>query len=399
MTISKPKMADRTTDLTPFKVVNFLEAAARMQAEGRDIIRMETGEPLFDTPAPVQQAAIRSLEEHRTRYTPACGIQPLREAIADQYERTRNLTIDPARIVVTTGSSAALGLLCDLLFNPGDGVLLSDPGYPCNANFLRRAGAEPQFVPVQAENHYQLTGELLDAHWRENTRGTIIASPANPTGEIISRHTLEDLWRIVDRRDGVLLSDEIYHGLSYTEGDCADSDGEVCALEISDDAFVINSFSKYFGMTGWRVGWLVAPHAYLERINIMAQNFYISPPALAQHAALAALRPESIEIFEQRRDIFRERRDFLVPALRDIGFTIPQMPGGAFYVYAGIENFSDDCEAFCWRLLEDVGVSCTPGTDFGHYQANRFVRFSYTEPLVRLEEAVDRLQKALTLAP
>lgn len=382
------KMARRVAAMTSFKVVDFLEAAERMQAAGRDIVRLEAGQPAFPTPGPVAEAARRALADEKTRYTPALGIAPLREAIAAFYAQRHGVTVAPQRIAVTTGSSAALGLICDLLIDPGDGFLLTDPGYPCNANFIRRADGEPQWVPVAADDRYQLTAAALAAHWRPNTVGALVASPGNPTGEIIAPDELAALAAATRARGGALVVDEIYHGLVYDHA-------ETSILTFTDDAFVVNSFSKYFGMTGWRLGWMVLPEAALEPVNVMAQNFYISPPSIAQHAALAAFRPEVIEELEARREEFRRRRDFLVPALRALGFDIPFAPAGAFYVYAGIANLADDCETFCWDMLERAGVAFTPGTDFGSHGARQRVRFSYTEPLPRLELAVERLRAAL----
>ncbi len=385
------KTARRVAGMTSFRVVDFLEAAERLQARGRDIVRLEAGQPAFPTPAALVEATRAALAEERTRYTPALGIAPLREAIAGFYGRRYGIELDPGRVAVTTGSSAALALLGDLLIDPGDGVLLSDPGYPCNANFVRRAGGEPQWVPVGAEQRYQVTAAALAAHWRPNTIGAWLASPANPTGELIAAPALRELVEEIQRRGASLVMDEIYHGLVYDEP-------EVSVLEMTADAFVVNSFSKYFGMTGWRLGWLVMPEAAARDINVLAQNFYISPPSIAQHAALAAFRPAVIAELEARRAELRRRRDFLVPALRELGFTIPHKPAGAFYVYAGIERLAGDCEAFCWDMLERAGVAFTPGTDFGTHRASSKVRFSYTEPLDRLELAVERLRRALAAA-
>ena len=383
----------RTEGITSFKAMDILAAAIQLQAQGRDIVRMEVGEPAFATPQPVVEAAQQALVAGHTKYTPACGIPQLREAIAGLYQQRYGVQLDARRVVVTTGSSAALGMVCELLLNPGDGLLLSDPGYPCNPNFVRRIDAEPQRVPVDAQNNFQLTAELAARYWRENTRSVMVASPNNPTGEIITRENLTDLHRLTSERDAALVVDEIYHGLTY----CDDS-GDVdvpSVLEITDDAFVINSFSKYFGMTGWRLGWTVVPEQAVDRINTLAQNFYISSPAISQYAALAALTPAVGEILEQRREEFHRRRDFLVKGLREIGFRIDHLPAGAFYVYANVENLTDDGEAFCWQMLREQGVAFTPGTDFGEHHANKYVRFTYTESMERLEQALERLAKGV----
>jgi len=380
--------ASRVEGMTSFKVVDFLEAAVKMEAQGHDIVRMEAGEPAFPTAPAIIEAASAALRDEKTFYTPSLGIIELREAIAAFYDTRYGLSIPAQRIVVTTGSSAALGLICDLIINPGDGLQLTDPGYPCNANFVRRAGGEPQLIPVDAHNAYQLTSEAVAEHWRDNTVGVLVASPSNPTGEMLSRDNQRGINAVVASHNGVMIMDELYHGLVYDQP-------ESSILEINNDAMVINSFSKYFGMTGWRLGWMVVPEDALEAVNIMAQNFYISPPSIAQYAALGAFEPATLEIMEARRAEFRQRRDYLVPALRELGFSIPHTPAGAFYIYAGIEKLADDSEAFCWDMLERAGVAFTPGTDFGEHLARQHVRFSYTQPMDRLELAVERLGKAL----
>ncbi len=396
MTEIKPvptrRLADRLKNMTSFKVVDFLEAAVAMEARGRDIVRMEAGEPSFPTAPSIASAAVKALKEEKTNYTPSFGIAELREAIAEFYTSRYNLHINSERIVVTTGSSAALGLICDLFINPGDGLQLTDPGYPCNANFVRRAGGEPQLIPVGADNKYQLTADLVEQHWRSNTVGVMVASPSNPTGEMISQDNQRAINEVVVARGGVLIMDELYHGLVYNQ---AEGQAETSILSVSDDAFVINSFSKYFGMTGWRLGWMVVPEDTLPAISVMTQNFYISPPSIAQYAALGAFESETIALMDERREELRTRRDFLVPALRELGFVIPHTPAGAFYIYANIQNLANDSEAFCWDMLERAGVAFTPGTDFGEYLARQHVRFSYTQPMDRLELAVQRLAKVL----
>lgn len=383
------RLAERTRHLTRFRAVDFLEETVELQSKGQDIVRMGVGEPGFDTALPIAEAAARAIHEGKTSYTPPCGIPELRQAIADHYRDYYGLSIDPKRVIVTTGSSAALGMVCDLLLNPGDGLLLSDPGYPCNPNFVRRLDAEPQFVPVNAEDNYQLTAELVASHWQENTVGVMVASPSNPTGEIISRDNLSALHQEVSSRGGSLVVDEIYHGLVYEDEPVAS------ILELTDEAIVINSFSKFFGMTGWRLGWMVVPEGVADILNVMVQNFYISSPTVAQYAALSAFAPETLSILEQRRAEFKQRRDYLVPALRELGFGITHVPSGAFYVYADVQKFTNNCEEFCWRLLREFGVACTPGIDFGSHKASHHVRFSYTEPLDRLKLGIERLRQAL----
>lgn len=391
------QLARRTTKLRPFLVVDFLEAAKRLEAEGRDIIHMEVGEPTFPTPEPIIAAAHTALDGGNTFYTQSCGIPPLREAIAADYHHRYGVDVNPRQIIVTTGSSAALGMALDLLLNPGDGLLLADPGYPCNPNFAHRAGAEVQRVPVSAAQNYQLSAESVASHWRKNTKAALVASPSNPTGTVIGAKQLRGLHQVVMSHHGALVVDEIYHGLTYFDSstDVACGEMPVSALTISDDLIVINSFSKFYGMTGWRLGWMVVPESVVGSITVMAQNFYISPPTLSQYAALAAFQPETQAILEQRRQDFQRRRDFLVPALRDLGFVIPQVPQGGFYIYADISRLAEDSEAFCWELLRQQGVACTPGLNFGEYRPRQHVRFAYTAPLERLEEAVARIARFL----
>lgn len=388
--IRKRNFSSRINELTSFKVVDFLDAAMARQAAGQNIIRMEVGEPVFDLPPRVAQAAQQAIACGANGYTSSLGIAPLREAIATFCHDRYGVSLDPRRVVVTTGSSAALGMLCDLLLNPGDTLLLSDPGYPCNANFVYRCGATPIRIPVTQEKNYQPDIGDLERYWQDSTAGLLVASPSNPTGDMVDRATLAALYDGVNARGGAFIVDEIYHGLCYND------EAPFSALNLGDDAYVINSFSKYFGMPGWRLGWMVVPERALDAIRIMTQNFFISPPTVAQHAALAAFHPESLAIFDKRRTELQARRDFLVPALRELGFSIHHPPAGAFYIYANIDRFGDDCEKFCWDLLDSAGISITPGTDFGHFNARSHVRFSYTaEPLERLREAVDRLTRVL----
>jgi aspartate/methionine/tyrosine aminotransferase len=266
--------------------------------------------------------------------------------------------------------------------------LLADPGYPCNRHFLRLVEGSAQLVPVGPEVRYQLTPELVERYWDRDSVGALVASPANPTGTLLERDELARLSAALKQRGGHLVVDEIYHGLTY--GVDAAS-----VLEVDDDAFVLNSFSKYFGMTGWRLGWLVAPPAAVPELEKLAQNLYISAPSMAQHAALACFEPATLEILEARRGEFARRRDFLLPALRELGFGIAVEPQGAFYLYADISAFGGDAYAFCQHMLETEFVAITPGLDFGRFQAGHHVRFAYTQDLPRLEQAVERIARGL----
>jgi aspartate/methionine/tyrosine aminotransferase len=371
--------------IQPFHVMALLARARELEAAGRSIIHMEIGEPDFTTPQPVVDAGLRALAEGRTHYTPASGLPALREQISGFYRQRYGCEVAPGRIIITPGASAALQLALAVLVDPGDRVLLADPGYPCNRNFVYLLNGEPAGIPVGARTGYQPAVTQVAQHWSGNTVALMLASPSNPTGTLLDGDTMQRLYDAVDRRGGGLIVDEIYHGLTY--GVNAET-----ALTVSSDIFVINSFSKYFGMTGWRLGWLVAPQAYVPQIDKLAQNLYLAAPTVSQYAALAAFEPKNLAILETRRGEFRMRRDYLLPALREIGFDIPVNPAGAFYLYAGCGRFADDSFAFCERLLEEAGVAVTPGIDFGNNRPERHVRFAYTTSLENLEEGVRRLR-------
>lgn len=380
--------ASRLREIEPFRVVEVLEAAKALEAQGKDIVHMEAGEPDFTTIQPIIDAAKKALDDGATYYTSALGLLELRQKIADFYRQEYGVDIPVRRILITPGASGALLLIASLLMNPGDGMLMADPGYPCNRHFLRLVEGQGQLVPVGAAQRYQLTAELAEQAWQPNTKGIMVASPSNPTGTILTRQELTDLYQLTERKGGHLVVDEIYHGLTYG----ADT---ASILEITDKAFVINSFSKFFGMTGWRLGWLVAPEDAVEPLERLAQNVFISMSTMGQYGALAGFEPSSIALLRERRDIFKQRRDFLLPALRDIGFDIPVEPEGAFYIYANIRQFSNNSQQFCQDLLLKHGVALTPGADFGRYQAEQHVRFAYTTSMQQLEKGVEKLRKAL----
>ena len=383
-----PPLAARMTDIQPFHVMALLARARELEAAGRSIVHLEIGEPDFRTAAPIIAAGQAALAQGQTHYTPAAGLPPLRIAIAGHYQSVYGIQVDPARIIVTPGASGALQLVLTALLDPGRQVLMTDPGYPCNRNFVRLVDSQAVLVPTDAAQGYQLTPELARKYWTDATAAVLVASPANPSGTLLSSPQLAALHALTQQQGGALIVDEIYHGLTY--GYAASS-----ALAISDDIFVINSFSKYFGMTGWRLGWLVAPATHIEALDRLAQNLFLAAPTIAQHAALAAFTPEAQAIFEQRRKLFAERRDYLLPALRELGFDIPVVPDGAFYLYAGCERFTQDSFNWCHALLEEAGVAITPGIDFGQYRANTHVRFAYTTSLEQLHEGVARLRAYL----
>jgi len=380
------QVAGRLEQIQPFRVMELLARANELAAAGHDVVHLEVGEPDFETPSPVIEAARRALDQGETKYTDARGNPALREAIADHYQKRLDVTIAPERVFVTAGASGGLLLLTALLTNPGDNILMADPGYPCNRHFLSSFDAEGLLVPVEAEDNYQLTPAHLESFWNERTRGALVASPANPTGAVLSQAESLALADAIRDRQGIFLVDEIYQGLVY-EQQAAES-----VLKVADDAFVVNSFSKYFGMTGWRLGWVVVPEAVTRDLEKLAQNLFICPSAIAQAAAMAAFSNDALQIMEAQRTEFAARRDFLVPALRALGFSIPRIPAGAFYVYAGLPAGHEDSESFCRDLLEEEFVAITPGTDFGFHHAAHRVRISYARDMNQLEQAVARLK-------
>ncbi len=381
-------IARRMTDIAPFHVMALLARAKALEAAGRSIIHMEVGEPDFPTAEPVLAAGQYALSEGYTHYTAAAGLPELRQAISDFYQRRYGVTVPAQRILVTPGASGALQLATAAVVNPGDQVLLTDPGYPCNRHFVRVVEGEAVSIPVGLDTHYQLTADLIGQYWTARTAAVLLASPANPTGTLIPPHELATLVECVESRGGWVIMDEIYHGLNY-------ADPPATALAYSDQVWVVNSFSKYFGMTGWRLGWLVAPEQAVAEVEKLAQNLFLAASTPAQYAALAAFHTESLAIFEERRQAFQARRDFLLPALRELGFRIPVTPEGAFYLYADCSRFTDDSYGFALQLLEDVGVAITPGIDFGHHLPQQHVRFAYTNAIEQLAEGVERLRRAL----
>ncbi|MET0067981.1 MAG: pyridoxal phosphate-dependent aminotransferase [Candidatus Thiodiazotropha sp.] len=381
-------IADRMGRIAPFYVMDLLGRARQMEADGRTVIHMEIGEPDFATPEPVIGAGQAALAAGKTHYTPAAGLPELRQAIADDYRERYGVSLSAERIIVTPGSSGALQLLLSVLINPGESVLLADPGYPCNRHFVELVDGIPVGVPVGPETGYQLTADLLDSAWRDDTKAVIVASPSNPTGTLLSDPEMQRLQKQVSDRGGMLIVDEIYQGLTYDRVSGT-------ALRFSDNLCVINSFSKYFCMTGWRLGWLVAPEEMLDPLERLAQNIFLSAPTLSQAAALAAFSPNVLETLENRRQAFQQRRDFLLPALRELGFSIPVTPEGAFYLYAGCSEISSDSQALAEQLLNQAGVAVTPGLDFGFHQPERHLRFAYTTDLARLQEGVERIRRFL----
>jgi len=368
--------------------MRLLEEAQAREAAGHDVIHLEIGEPDFPTPEPVIAAGRQALAEGHTRYTPAGGLPALREAIAGHYARHFGARVDPARILVTPGASGALLLASQLLAQRGDRVLMADPTYPCNRHFMALAEAEIDSVAVGPESGWQLDAALIERHWRDATRLAMLATPSNPTGHMLDAERLTAVAEAVERRGGTLLVDEIYQGLTF---DVA----PVSAAALAPQAFVVNSFSKYFGMTGWRLGWLVAPEAAIEPLTRLAQNVFLAAPTPSQHAALAAFTPECRDELERRRRELHRRRDVLLAGLARLGLAPSQPPQGAFYVWLDVSRYTRDSQAFCRRLLEEENVAITPGVDFAVRGGERHVRIAFTNDTARLEEAVSRLERFL----
>jgi len=387
------KLAQRLDHIEPFYVMECAKAAAELARSpacaDKPMIFLNIGEPDFTAPPLVQDAAERALRGGRTQYTDATGLAALRERISGWYRTRFGLDIAPGRIVVTAGASAALQLACLALVNRDDEVLLPDPSYPCNRHFVAAAEGRATLIPASPQERFQLSAAKVEEHWGERTRGVLLASPSNPTGTSIDPDEMGRIVQAVRARGGFSIVDEIYLGLSYD-----DRFGH-SALAHGDDVISINSFSKYFSMTGWRLGWLVAPLALVPALERLAQNLYICPSTVAQHAAIACFEPESIAEYERRRAEFRARRDYLVPALNAIGLTVPVMPDGAFYAWADCSQHSPDSWDFAFDMMRRAHVAITPGRDFGRHGSERFVRLSYASSMAHLQEAVARLKAAL----
>jgi aspartate/methionine/tyrosine aminotransferase len=363
--------------------MDVLARAHAHEAQGRRVVHMEIGEPDFTAPEPVVEAGVRALREGKTAYTATLGLPALREAIARHYLEKFKTPVNPERVAVTAGASGGLLTVAALYVDAGDEILVPDPGYPGYRHFVRAFEGIARALPVAGGESFQPTLAMVRSAWGARTKGLLLGSPSNPTGTLISRSELQKIAEFVAERGGVLLVDEIYQGLVYgTE--------PWTALGVSGEVVVINSFSKYFCMTGWRLGWVVLPGHAVRGFEKLAQHLFISAPAAAQHAALAAFSAESISVLEDRRRQFAARRDFLVPALKKAGLSIPAEPHGAFYVYA---DCGRDSRSFARDLLENEGVAATPGVDFGANATDRFVRFAYTRSMADIEEAARRIAR------
>ncbi len=365
--------------------MDILAQAKALTQQGKTIYHMEVGEPDFPTAECIVNAGIDALKQCKTHYTPALGLPELRDAVAEYYDRKFSVKISPERIIITPGASGAIQLVIACLLDAGENILLADPGYPCNRNIAQILAVETIAIPVEAESHYQLDADVVAKNWNEKTRAAMVATPSNPTGTLLPENQLVELCKLIEKKRGRLIVDEIYQGLVYDAADYT-------ALEFSDECFVINSFSKYFGMTGWRLGWMVVPEDYVDAIDRIAQNIFLASATMSQYAAITALKAETQVELDRRRDEFKRRRDFLLPALEQLGFDISARPQGAFYIYANCERFTDDSFSWVKQLLNEQGVALTPGIDFGDHLASKHCRFSYTQSLEQLEQAVDKIE-------
>jgi aspartate/methionine/tyrosine aminotransferase len=392
------QISARAQAIEPFYVMEVAKAAAELGKTvahtDAPMVFLNIGEPDFTAPPLVQEAAARAVRNGLTQYTPALGLMPLRERISDWYATRFHAKVPASRIVITAGASAALHLACMALIDAGDEVLMPDPSYPCNRHFVSAAGGKAVLLPTTAAERFQLTADKVQAAWSAHTRGVLLASPSNPTGTSIHPDELRRIHQVVQARGGITLVDEIYLPLSF------EAQYGQTALTMDDSIISLNSFSKYFNMTGWRLGWMVVPETLVPVIERLAQNLFICPSTIAQHAALACFEPDSLALYEQRRSEFKARRDYFIPALNSLGLTVPVMPDGAFYAWA-------DCSAACARLgiqgswdfafevMQRAHVAVTPGRDFGTDQTAHFIRFSTASSMAQLQTAVARLRSLL----
>jgi len=393
------KIARRAERIEPFYVMEVGKAASELArayaGTAKPMIFLNIGEPDFTAPPLVQEAAERAIRDGRTQYTHALGLHALRERISGWYAQRFGVAVPASRIVITAGASAALQLACLALIEAGDQVLMPDPSYPCNRHFVSAAEGDAVLIPTTAQERYQLSAAKVQEHWGPKTRGVLLASPSNPTGTSIHPDELRRIHAFVQSKGGITLLDEIYLGLSYE-----DTFGHT-ALAIDDQVVSINSFSKYFNMTGWRLGWMVVPEVLVPAVERLAQNLFICPSAVAQHAALACFAPESIAEYERRRAEFKARRDWFIPQLQAMGLRVPVVPDGAFYAWADCGEAArrvgmDGSWDFAFEVMKRAHVAITPGRDFGHAETGRFIRFSTANSLPQLQEAADRLKEMLS---
>lgn len=392
------KISTRAQRIEPFYVMEVAKAAATLAASvahtDSPMIFLNIGEPDFTAPPQVQAAAAKAVHDGLTQYTQATGLMALRERISHWYRQRFGVQVPASRIILTAGASAALQMACLALIESGDEILMPDPSYPCNRHFVSAADGKAILIPTTAAERFQLSADKVASNWTSATRGVLLASPSNPTGTSIHPDELRRIHSVVQKHGGITLVDEIYLGLSH------DPQYGHTALALDDEIISINSFSKYFSMTGWRLGWMVVPEHLVSVIERLAQNLFICPSTIAQHAALACFEDDSIAEYERRRTEFKARRDYFIPALNALGLTVPVMPDGAFYAWA-------DCSAACERLgvkdswelafkiMNEAHVAVTPGRDFGQADTHRFIRFSTASSMDQLQQAIARLRTLL----
>lgn len=384
--MKKHKLAARVDDISPFQVMAILDRAKALMAQGEDVIHLEIGEPDFVAVEDVNRAGIQAIERGDTGYTSATGLPELKQAISRDYANRYQVDVAPERIIVTPGASGALLLMASLMVNAGEEVLMPDPCYPCNRHFLIQVGAKAKLIATEASRGFEIDLADFSTNWGESTAGVWLASPSNPTGAVLSKEYIASAWAAVQERGGHLLVDEIYQGLVY-EGE------DFSALSIDNNIFVINSFSKYFAMTGWRLGWLVVPEWAIEGATKLAQNLFISAPSVSQYAAIEAFSPVVLSECEGRRKTLNARRLVLLEGLKKIGLSVVAPAQGAFYIYVDVSSITDNAMDWCLALLESEKVALTPGADFGLKDAHKYVRFAYACDEQRLDEAISRIAR------
>ncbi|WP_285594800.1 aminotransferase class I/II-fold pyridoxal phosphate-dependent enzyme [Kineosporia sp. NBRC 101731] len=382
------RASQRAQAVQPFYAMEFAKRAQALETQGHHVVKLNLGEPDFGAPPAVLSALQKVADGRPLPYTGATGLLELREAIAGFYRQEHDVEVDPRRIIVTAGASAALLLVSAALVDAGDKVLISDPSYPCNRQFAESFGAEVILVPTTPESRFQLDLPAVKAHWADDTRGIMIATPSNPTGTSIDTAELRNICDFARSRDAWRIVDEIYLNLGTRD---AAGRAPASVLSVDPDAFVINSFSKYFGMTGWRLGWCVVPDAFVPVMERLAQNYYICPSTPAQFAALECFTPQSLQVAEDRREEFERRRAVVLAGLEAAGLPVPVLPDGAFYVYFDVSGTGLSAWDFCERALAEKHVALTPGKDFGPGGADRYVRLSYSASVAELRQGLSRL--------
>ena len=382
MDTEKEMTASRAREMKPFIVMDVMERAAEMERCGHDIIHLEVGEPDFDTPAPIKEACLRAMREGKTHYTHSQGLVPLREAICEHYAEKYGVKVSPDQVLVTSGTSPAMLLLFSALLDQGDEVILPNPHYPCYPNIISYVQGRPVLVATEEEEGFQYLPVEIKRRITRRTKGIIINSPANPTGIVMDNKRMEKIAAL----SPLIISDEIYHGLVY-KGE------EHTMLEFTERCFVINGFSKFYAMTGWRLGYVIAPQEYIRPMQVMQQNLFISPNSFVQWAGIAALKDAHKEV-EEMRETYNSRRQIMLKRLKEMGLKVSVEPTGAFYILANARRYAADSYQLAFAILEKAKVGVTPGIDFGS-QAEGFLRFSYTNSLEKIEQGLEHIQKYL----